>query len=455
MVYDFPISFVESLHATANQYVKRWAGLSLQGPNPTILYLPRKEKGLGIFHLVHFFQNLGLVREYLLKYSVDPYVVELAKWRLQRDNGNEQAKWRATIALHTAERGLELDAMAAKGQTNRAGVDVGGSNGGHLPERGTREHRAVVTAWAKERRVEAQTTKLHELTIQGDWRKWTGLMEQDMGWKRVLYRMSDEMLKFYLQGTLQIAPTPSYLKRIGIIKGEAFCPLCMRRGGALYHILSCCAVALQQGRYTWRHNEVLKILHFVIGRFIRMMTAEKVRKAPKSMMTFVLAGTTAKTTEKPPTLLETACDWTIAVDLPRIGRRFPQYIAATAKMPDLVVWSDSLRVVVMLELTVPSERNVHAAFDRKTKRYGDPGGLKDACEGYTVYLLPVEVGALGFVAHSMRRALQRLGVWSQQLSTALSDMALSCSYVIYVSRKQKTWTNWRMFDPTRLSLGGN
>ena len=117
--------------------------------------------------------------------------------------------------------------------------------------------------------MEAQTTKLHELTVQSDWQKWTVVMEQDMGWDRILYRVSDQMLKFYLQGTLQIAPTPAYLKRIDIGKGEACCPLCTRRGGALYHILSVCNVALEQSRYTWRHNDVLKILHHVTGMFIR------------------------------------------------------------------------------------------------------------------------------------------------------------------------------------------
>jgi hypothetical protein len=451
MVYDFPLSFVESLYDMANQFVKRWAGLSLQGPNPTIIYLPKKEKGLGIHHLVHFFQNLGVVREYLLKYSVDPYVVKLAEWRLQRDRDNAQAKWRATIALQTAERGLALDEMSAAGQTTRAGIGFGSHHSGPLPEQGTREHRKAVAGWAKERRVETQTTKLHELTVQSDWRKWTGVMHQDMSWNRILYRMSDEMLKFYLQGTLQVAPTPAYLKRIGIIKGEACCPLCKRRGGALYHILSCCNVALQQGRYTWRHNEVLKLLHHAVGSFIRRMSPEKVRKAPKKKM-FVLAGKKPKKLEKPPALLELACDWRIAVDLPGLHGQFPQHISATAKMPDLVVWSDSIRVIILLELTVPSERGVQAAYERKDLRYGKPGGLKEACVGYTVHLLPVEVGTLGFVADSMRFALRKLGVWSKELSTDFSDMALSCSYIIYVSRKQKSWSDWRMFDPTRLKV---
>ena len=130
--------------------------------------------------------------------------------------------------------------------------------------------------------------------------------------------------------------------------------------------------------------------------------------------------------------------------------QFPQHIAVTEQKPDLVIWSDSTRVLIMVELTVPSERNVYAAHERKDYRYGKPGGLKDACTDYTVYLLPVEVGVLGFVADSTRRALQRLGVWSGPLATELEGMALSCSYAIFVARKQQSWVNWRMFDPTRL-----
>ena len=101
----------------------------------------------------------------------------------------------------------------------------------------------------------------------------------------------------------------------------------------------------------------------------------------------------------------------------------------------------------MIELTVPAERGVQQAHKKKDMSYGKPGGLADACRlnDWTVDLMPVEVGALGFVADSMRISLKALGAWSKELHTSLSEMALRCSYLIFLQHKTQVWTSWRMF----------
>ena len=143
-----------------------------------------------------------------------------------------------------------------------------------------------------------------------------------------------------------------------------------------------------------------------------------------------------------------ASDWYITVDLPEMTYHFPAHVAVTGKRPDLVLWSDSLKTIVLMELTVPAERGVQNAHARKTASYGAPGGLADACRdrGWSVYLMPVEVGVLGFVADSMRVALKKLGVWSRELHTLLSETALRCSYLIFLQHKNQAWTSWRMFQ---------
>jgi hypothetical protein len=88
-----------------------------------------------------------------------------------------------------------------------------------------------------------------------------------------------------------------------------------------------------------------------------------------------------------------------------------------------------------------------AAFERKKKRYAE---LSTQCaHGYRVELLPVEVGVLGFVADSTRRACQLLGVWSKELSDLLAEIALRCSYAIFIARKLEAWKDWRVFQPRR------
>ena len=446
LVYNFPLSFVEELDDIANRYIKSWAGILLHGSNPVLLYLPKTEKGLGIVKLSHYWANLGLVREHLLKYSGDPYIRKLAGIRLHKAQLNTQLKWTAPTALVQAERGCQLDSMM-RGQTSRHGLGYGPSYN-HSPDIGSKEHRAAVIQWQKDRNVESLLLSLSHLTVQQDWTHWEGVMWQDMSWKRMLYRMSNSELKFYLQGTLQIAPTPSYLKVIGVLE-DAKCPLCHIRGGKLYHILSVCNIALEQGRFKWRHDEVLRVLRWHIDKARRAITPEKVRRVPKvAKKVFVLAGVKPTTkTRSPPSILEQASDWCITTDLPEMSYHFPAHVAVTGKKPDIVLWSNSRKRIIMIELTVPAERGVQQAHKKTDMAYGKPGGLADACRlnNWTVDRMPVEVGALGFVADSMRVSLKALGAWSKELHTSLSEMALRCSYLIFLQHKTQVWTSWRMF----------
>ena len=161
----------------------------------------------------------------------------------------------------------------------------------------------------------------------------------------------------------------------------------------------------------------------------------------------MLEGETAKkTSRREPALLETACDWRVTVDLPGLQYKFPLHVAITEERPDLVLWSESLKLIILVELTVPAERNVRSANAKKKYKYGQPGGLCDEirARGWQVELLCVEVGVIGFIADTTRTALKRLGVWSKAVETLLSETALRCSYVIFVQHKSPVWTPWRM-----------
>ena len=127
---------------------------------------------------------------------------------------------------------------------------------------------------------------------------------------------------------------------------------------------------------------------------------------------------------------------------------FPAHVAVTGKKPDIVLWSNSLKKIVLIELTVPAERGVQKAHKKKSASYD---ALASACRlnNWTVELMPVEVGVLGFVADSMRANLKALGVWSKALHTQLSEMALRCSYLIFLQHKTQVWTSWRMFSVPR------
>ena len=155
---------------------------------------------------------------------------------------------------------------------------------------------------------------------------------------------------------------------------------------------------------------------------------------------FIKAGAKPPTTTSQSPPLRSQMIGISLVDLPVAGTYlFPGHIAVTGKKPDLVLWSAPLKLIIIFELTVPSERNVYPANRRKRDKYGEAG--------YTVELLRVEVGALGYVADSMCYALKKLGVWSPVASTQMSEIALRCSYAIFIQRGTLAWTDWRMYVP--------
>ena len=104
------------------------------------------------------------------------------------------------------------------------------------------------------------------------------------------------------------------------------------------------------------------------------MTTENVKKSPKrATKLFVLEGENdMQDVEREPAILETACNWRIVVDLPGVVYNFSSHIAITGERPDLVLWSESLKLVILNELTVPSECSTKEAYARKSEKYGKP-----------------------------------------------------------------------------------
>jgi len=64
------------------------------------------------------------------------------------------------------------------------------------------------------------------------------------------------LISFYIQWTFYILPCPSNLFRWKL-STDSLCTLCKTPSATVSHILSGCKVALKQGRYTYRHDDIL------------------------------------------------------------------------------------------------------------------------------------------------------------------------------------------------------
>ena len=88
---------------------------------------------------------------------------------------------------------------------------------------------------------------------------------------------------------------------------------------------------------------------------------------------------------------------------------FPPKIVLTALRPDGVLYSEKLKTVLLLELTVPIEDCVLTAQSLKSKRYE---GLIRECQsnGWKGSLLTIEIGCRGYVSDSFKYILKQLGL---------------------------------------------
>ena len=96
---------------------------------------------------------------------------------------------------------------------------------------------------------------------------------------------------------------------------------------------------------------------------------------------------------------------------------------------------------MLIELTCPAEESIEARHVEKSARYV---GLADQARanGWTVVVLPVEVGARGYVAHSVRRCLSALGLPPSKCTAAckaLSVVVARCSFAIWLARNCLSW----------------
>ena len=152
------------------------------------------------------------------------------------------------------------------------------------------------------------------------------------------------------------------------------CSLCSEKCATAAHIPSNCYVAQMQGRYTWRHDNVLKGIYKdlvgLVQKTNRINASQRRRPEPY----FIKQGTTPRTSKKKmSSILRTKCptDWQITFDFDNNRTIPPETLVITNQRPDIVIWSVSKKRIIWGEETVPLERNIVAAALRKTSRYSN------------------------------------------------------------------------------------
>lgn len=268
---------------------------------------------------------------------------------------------------------------------------------------------------------------------QGAWTTWNTI-DRKLTWEDI-WKYEPLRLSFLIRSVHDLLPSPANLHRWGLTTDPA-CDLC-DRPGTLEHVLSCCFTALTQGRYRWRHDNVLS----EVADWLEGERKKERRSNPKLChINFVKPGETAKTqSPHQPSILDGATGWNMEVDL---GKKlvFPS-IVQTNLRPDIVLWSEKGKKLIMIELTVPWETRCEEAYERKKAKYTE---LLNQCRqrGWHTWLFPIEVGVRGFCSQSVCRLMTAIGTTGRDRRRTiqrLSQAAERASSWLWLRRKEKSW----------------
>lgn len=442
LVHDLDRSFAVNLEAMATRSLKKWIGIYTTAETG-ILYRSKEHAGLGLTPVTDHFERMQIVKCQILKNSVCADIRAVYQAKVDRES-NPGRKWRYTRADTIAQAAADLHVMFPR-QNGRQGL----GHGNFEAKLGPAGRRKLTSMIALQMKEEKRVSKSHGMARQGAWTKWNEKsFPFDLSWKNLLYGIDEKVIKFVLHSSINWIKTPDLLKLWGKGKTDR-CKLCNHKPCSIHHIISNCKFALNDKRYTWRHDSVLLTMdHFLRPHVKDHNASNKAKKIPHVLDSFVRSGEKKSVASAAPpcrSLLDGASDWKILTDFESNKLVFPPEILSTNLRPDIVIWSISRKRVVLLELTCPAEEGFANATTRKLIRYDELMELIRRA-GWEPFHYPFEVGARGFVARSTFRCISAVGLkptTKRQLIKALGTICARCSYTIYLSRDNRAWDRTR------------
>ena len=408
LIYEVALSRVEIIEQKCSVYIRKWLGLP-RITNSSALYRKSGSLHLPITSIVEIYKTEKVRTVMMLKEVRDTAM---------HDNAPEVKtgkKWKAEEEVEQAISALEHRDIVGATQCDRNGLGMKPFKPFSSMSRG--ERRSAVGNEIKSMESERRELHLIQCSQQGQMTRWVeNVIERKIGWTEI-WKWSTSRLSFLLRAAYDVLPSPVNLVRWKIQDDDK-----CRCGkvGTMKHILSNCRLSLD--RYTWRHNEVLRILYRELCKIVDDINSGKKpqRSTSKQRIHFVKPGQQSYYKQKKKTVDDERWNgvWEVSADLDGCRKAFP---IPTAKKPDIVIWCTENKTLHLAELTVPHEDNIDAAKDRKDERYAQ---LLDQCEeaGWSAEHFSIEVGCRGFVGHRMRQWLALIGLPNCKINKLIREI---------------------------------
>ena len=163
--------------------------------------------------------------------------------------------WKVEDAVSSCENDIKINQVCGNSHHNRHGL--GYTTTPKVPRHKSSKHyRRYISEYHKSIDDTYAFSKAVQLQVQGQWTRWMNYVQQDFSWASLM-AMPANLTSFCLASTYDTLPSPANLKRWRITT-ETMCTLCSKDVCTTAHILGACKVSLQQGRYTFRHESVLR-----------------------------------------------------------------------------------------------------------------------------------------------------------------------------------------------------
>ena len=371
---------IKKLNGMTTKLVKQWLGLT-RSTTTAVLHHPAV---LDIPFLSDYSLKAKLNYLSSISLSEDPLIKEIASCSLSSSAIGSSGEMAATLQL----------AINSVESVNRK----------TLP----RAIRQIV----KQKSTDRWNEHLHQLTVQRKFKDSCDLEDDNKVWHRIIDGLPAGQLSFILRAASDTLPTPLNLKRWKLIT-DARCDLCEHKNPTSFHILNGCTVALEQGRYTWRHDSVLlKLMRGLLDEF-----------DPNIKVYCDLEG--FKASENPPATV-------------------PPSLVSTTARPDMVIIDGSK--ITLLELTIPhnSPESLGAAHIRKQSKVNYGCVLSDLeRSGFTSDLVTLEIGSLGHWRFNLATQLaSHLDLPKAVVKSVLDNAAkvsIAGSHQLFLARHDKHW----------------
>ena len=241
------------------------------------------------------------------------------------------------------------------------------------------------------------------LVKQGHFLELTKIEMMDATWQSYIYNLPKGTMKWLLNSSINTLPCKSNLRQWGkVTNDKCWCT----RKQTLNHILNGCRKALDQGRYTWRHDGILNYIANCLDK---------------------------KNFE---------CYLDIDGHQHSGGTLPPEIVVSTLK-PDIVIVDKKNKDIHIFELTVPGESRIHEAHRIKTEKYQH---FQSDIRSHRITILLFEIGShTGFISRENVNRLNILhkfctkGIKFKQFTKNISSITVISSYFIFNCRNETEW----------------